>query len=156
MAPALRLARPTDLDALVTLAGELRDFLQDPGPSDAVFRQGFARLLVDPTAAYLVAEDGAGAVIGYVALRLRDSAWHAGTEAELEDVVVAARARGQGLGRRLGEAAIAHARGLGCQAVGLTTNERNGPALALYEALGLRADRARWDGGRQLWLQRKL
>lgn len=151
MTTPIRLAGPADLDAVTALASAFRDFLGDAQPSDAAFRAGFARLLADPEADFLVAEG-----LGYVALRYRDSAWHQGLECEVEDVFVHPAARGQGLGRRLMEAALERAEARGCRAIGLTTNERNAAAVALYEALGLRADRPRWEGGRQLWLQRSL
>ena len=52
--------------------------------------------------------------------------------------------------------AVARATDRGCRSVGLTTNERNQAALALYERFGFTAERARWLGGRQLWLERPL
>lgn len=148
----IRPATAADLDALVALAAAFRDFLGDQAPSDAAFRAGFARLLADPTALYLLAPPARG----YVALRFRDSAWHQGPECEVEDVFVHPDARGTGLGRGLMAAAIAAATTRGARAIGLTTNERNAAAVALYEGLGLTAARPRWDGGRQLWLQRSL
>jgi hypothetical protein len=44
-------------------------------------------------------------------------------------------------------------RGRDARVVGLTTNERNAGALRLYQRAGFAADRSRWDGGRQLWLE---
>ena len=35
-------------------------------------------------------------------------------------------------------------------------NEKNEGALAFYKRLGFRAERPRWQGGRQLWLNRPL
>jgi len=71
--------------------------------------------------------------VGYCQLRYRFSLWCDGIEAHVDDFFVADEARGRG--------------------VGLTTNERNIDALRLYQRAGFAADRARWDGGRQLWLE---
>ena len=79
-----------------------------------------------------------------------------GLEAELEDLFVVDPARGRGIGRQLAEFAVTRAGLRGCKSIGLTTNERNAAALGLYERLGFTAERARWQGGRQLWLQRDL
>jgi catechol 2,3-dioxygenase-like lactoylglutathione lyase family enzyme len=41
-------------------------------------------------------------------------------------------------------------------AAGLTTNERNAEARALYAGAGFVAERARWGGARSLWLDRTI
>jgi GNAT superfamily N-acetyltransferase len=45
-------------------------------------------------------------------------------------------ARGRGVGRRLGEAALQHARAQGATRVDILSNRRLAPALALYRSLG--------------------
>ncbi len=75
---------------------------------------------------------------------------------ELEDVFVLSGARRCGRGRQLVEFAIARAVQKGCRLIGLNTNERNAGALALYRSLGFAAERALWNGARQLWLERPL
>jgi ribosomal protein S18 acetylase RimI-like enzyme len=79
-----------------------------------------------------------------------------GAEAELEDVFVVPEARRRGVGLRLVQFAIARANERGCRSMGLNTNERNEGALALYRRLGFRSERPRWQGGRQLWLNKPL
>lgn len=68
---------------------------------------------------------------------------------------VSARARRRGVGRRLVASALGRAAQRGARSVGLDTNERNAPALALYQQLGFRSEAPFW-GGRQLWLERAL
>jgi len=60
----------------------------------------------------------------------------AGGEAEILTLAVAPPARGQGLGRRLLLAAIAHARALGADTMFLEVGADNPAALALYARLG--------------------
>jgi ribosomal protein S18 acetylase RimI-like enzyme len=55
---------------------------------------------------------------------------------ELAKMAVAPVARGRGVGRALGEAAVARARALGAPYVELLSNTRLAPAIGLYRALG--------------------
>jgi GNAT superfamily N-acetyltransferase len=55
---------------------------------------------------------------------------------ELAKMTVAESVRGLGVGRALGEAAIAHARAIGARRVELYTNSSLVPAITLYRALG--------------------
>ncbi len=150
-----RVAGPADADSLVSLASAFRQYLQQEEPSDAVLRQNFPRVLADPNAQFVLAEES-GVALGYVQLRYRQSVWVGGWEAELEDVFVVDAARGRGVGRQLLEFALDRARQRGCVAVGLNTNERNAGAVTFYECHGFKAGRARWDGGRQIWFVRSL
>jgi hypothetical protein len=38
----------------------------------------------------------------------------------------------------------------------LNNNERNEAALGLYQRLGFTAERALWNGSRQLWLEKRV
>ena len=156
LACAIRVASSADLDTLVALATAFRDHLRQAGPSPDEFRTSFSHLLARAAADFLLAQDQDGQALGYVQIRYRYSAWTSGEDAELEDVFVAATARGRGVGRRLVTDALARAQARGCRQVGVATNERNAAALALYTGLGFRAERVRWDGGRQLWLEQPL
>ena len=55
---------------------------------------------------------------------------------ELAKMAVSEHARGRGVGRALGEAAIAWARGRGARRLELLSNTRLAAAIALYRALG--------------------
>jgi len=55
---------------------------------------------------------------------------------ELAKMTVAESVRGLGVGRALGEAAIAHARAIRARKVELLTNSSLVPAITLYRALG--------------------
>lgn len=151
----MRPAVATDLPHLVRLLAEFRSFLGGDEPSDAVFAERLQQQWRAPDSVFLVAEASTGGLAGYVQLRLRSSVWH-GREAEIEDLYVARAARGGGLGRALMNAAVAAAEQRDCAHLYLTTNENNRVALALYEECGLDARRSRWQGGRQLWLDRVL
>jgi ribosomal protein S18 acetylase RimI-like enzyme len=152
----IRLASATDLDVLLPLVTAFRDHLGQSQPSDADFGQSLAMLLQDTGTEFILACDAVGVALGYVQSRYRYSAWTSALEAEVEDVFVVPEARRYGVGLRLMEFAMACAIDRGCRSIGLNTNERNTSALALYRKCGFVAERARWDGGRQLWLLRSL
>jgi ribosomal protein S18 acetylase RimI-like enzyme len=152
----VRMASEVDLESLVRLAAAFRDHLGRSTPSEAEFRTSIATLLQDAGTEFFLACDGQGAVLGYVQARYRYSAWTSALEAELEDVFVVPEARRCGVGLRLVQFAIAHAIERGCRSLGLHTNERNEGAVALYRRLGFRSERPRWQGGRQLWLNKSL
>lgn len=72
-----------------------------------------------------------GQIVGTVAL-IRE----APDRYELAKMAVADAAQGRGVGRALGEAAVAQARVLGARRLVLESNRRLAPALALYRSLG--------------------
>jgi ribosomal protein S18 acetylase RimI-like enzyme len=152
----IRIAHEEDLEWLVRLAAAFRDHVGQSTPSEAEFRTSIAALLQDVGTEFFLACDRPGAVLGYVQVRYRYSAWTSALEAELEDVFVVPEARRRGVGRRLVKFAIARATARGCRSMGLNTNERNVDALALYQQVGLRSERPRRQGGRQLWLTKSL
>ena len=152
----IRIANTGDLESLVQLAGAFRDQLQQSSPSSAEFRDAIARLLQDPDTEFFLAQDVQENVLGYIQCRYRYSVWVSGYQAELEDVFVLPEVRRQGVGRQLVQFAIDRAISKECRSIGLNTNERNTGAIALYQQLGLKAERSLWQGGRQLWLEKIL
>lgn len=63
---------------------------------------------------------------------------HGPGEVELAKLTVVPDRRGQGLGRRLAETCLAHARAHGARRAVLVSSSRLGAALRLYESLGFR------------------
>ena len=87
---------------------------------------------VDPGGAILIADLG-GRAIGCVAIVPRDGqAW------ELSKMAVSPDSRGRGVGRKLLEAAISHARGSGARSIFLGSSTKLAAAVGLYEAFGFR------------------
>jgi ribosomal protein S18 acetylase RimI-like enzyme len=152
----IELACDVDLDDLVKLAIAFRDYLGQSQPSAAEFRASIQILLKDPDTEFLVARNPEGTPVGYAQVRYRYSAWIPGLGAEIEDLFVLPFARRQGIGLELAEAVTARARLRSCRVIGLNTNERNEAALSLYQGLGFTAERALWNGSRQLWLEKSI
>ncbi len=149
--PPVRLARPSDLDAVAALALALgrqhagydphRFALEHFAPPDALaaaYRDFFAEQFDRPGAALLVAEGDDGLVAGYAFVRLEEASFLdlCAPSGWLHDLYLAPGARGRGLGRRLLDAAVAHLRGLGARTIMLSASPRNEGALRLFASRG--------------------
>ena len=99
-------------------------------------------LLKDPDRPVLVAEDEAGAVIGYAFCvrqeHRNEGAFNDLTTLYLDDLYVDERCRGQRAGQALCEAVLALARDMGCYNVTLNVWSCNPGAMRFYEKRGLK------------------
>jgi N-acetylglutamate synthase-like GNAT family acetyltransferase len=112
----VRRARPGDASPVFALVEQL-----GYAPDHRGFDETFAQVVRHPEAAVFVAQEGLR-VIGYLALSHRPQIRLGGRAAYIDELVIDERRRGEGLGTALLEAALAHARGLGCRRVDLVTN----------------------------------
>ena len=133
-----------------------RDHSRQGRPSDVDAVRSVTRLLADPATDFLLALSAEGAALGYAQLRYQYSLWVSGMLAQLEDLFVASSFRRRGIGLQLLQAASARAQDRSCRFIWLNTNERNADAIRLYTRAGFTSARERWQGGRQLWLEREL
>lgn len=122
-----RPAGPGDVEALKAL--EQRAF-----DTDRLSPRSLRDFLTSPSASLIVAEDGAGNLVGYALVRFRR-----GTRiARLYSIAVANEARGQGIGELLIRAAEDEARRRGYLFMRLEVRADNASAAALYQRLGYR------------------
>jgi ribosomal protein S18 acetylase RimI-like enzyme len=156
MNATIRLADAAIRDQIVKLVCACRDHWQQKSPSDAEIDSSVERLLADPATDFLVATSAQSGAVGYVQLRYHYSLWVNGSLAQLEDLFVAASFRRRGIGLELVQAAVARANERAARFIWLNTNERNLDAMSLYTKAGFSSARERWQGGRQLWLERAL
>ena len=96
-----------------------------------MLEQKLAAMLDDGDTDVLLLED-----VGLALLRFRRSLWSAGDECYLAELYVVPGRRGQGLGRTLLEAVLAHARARGATFIDLGTSDDDHAARALYERCG--------------------
>jgi ribosomal protein S18 acetylase RimI-like enzyme len=143
-----------DLDDVVRLIAEFRDWWGKAEPSEATIRQVAAQLLDHEHTEFLLARDGDGRAVGVCQLRYRLSVWTGSEDCWLEDLFVTEEARGGGHGRELVEAAFESARARGCRRMELDVNEQNEAALRFYESLGFTSEPK--PPGRTLFVSRKL
>jgi ribosomal protein S18 acetylase RimI-like enzyme len=150
----VRRAEHDDLDDVVRLIADFRDWWGKRDPSDDVIRASAGRLLADASTEYLLAFDGSEAAVGVCQLRYRLSVWTGSDDCWLEDLFVTEAARSGGHGKALVEAALASARSRGCGRMELDVNEQNTGALRFYEALGFSTEPK--PPGRTLFVSRLL
>jgi ribosomal-protein-alanine N-acetyltransferase len=129
-AGVIRAGRLADADAILALEALF--------PTDRMARRTVRRFLSVPTAGVLVAEDGAGALVGNL-VWLRRAGSGAG---RIYSLVVAPAARGQRWGERLVSAMEDAARAAGCDRATLEVRADNGAARTLYARLGYRQAQA--------------
>jgi GNAT superfamily N-acetyltransferase len=137
----VRQARPQDLPALVALfaadaLGGHGDTIDPEAFPDYV--RAFAAIEASPDQALYVAECG-GEVVGTFQMMVTTTLTGRGSSAMIIEAVQArADMRGQGIGARMIEFAIAEAKGRGVRLVQLTSNAIRKDAHRFYERLGFK------------------
>ncbi|WP_344104678.1 GNAT family N-acetyltransferase [Myceligenerans crystallogenes] len=145
----VRVADLPDVPGLVALG--VRTFVDtyaaanDPADVEAQVAATYSEELVgaalrDPSVTYLVVDDDGGRLAGFakVVVPSHEEGIEADRPAEISQLYVDSGQKGRGIGRALVDAGAAHARGLGCDYLWLGVWERNPPAIAFYERIGLR------------------
>lgn len=145
----IRLARPADLNALVTLENQCFDY-------DQISRRSFQRFMRQPQDRLLVVESDSGSLLGYGLLLHRRGT----VLARIYSLAVSPDARGMGLGKQLLQALETEAIDTQCRFVRLEVREGNEAALALYKAQGYKILQRRSgyyvDGGDAFALEKRL
>lgn len=99
--------------------------------------RGLQMIIENPKLAIIkVARDDENKVIGMVSAQLVISTAQGTYSAWVEDMVVAEKYRGMGVGRKLLEAAISWAKEKGASRAQLLVDTENEPALGYYQHLG--------------------
>lgn len=116
--PIIRLATEMDVQPAFKLMSELGY----PGLSLPHFIKTYHALLEHPTMSLIVAEDANGEVIALASLTSRPQLRLTARLVTIDELVVADRARGRGVGQKILKAAEAMARKLGARRLELETN----------------------------------
>lgn len=132
----LRDAREEDVPAMSGLLSELFSLEKDFQPDSDKQMRGLRLLLKQPQLGRLFVAVIDDKVAGMVSLLFTISTAEGGPAAILEDMIVAAPWRGQGIGRRLVEHTLDHATKLGNTRVSLLADRHNEAALGFYRTLG--------------------
>jgi ribosomal protein S18 acetylase RimI-like enzyme len=136
----IRTAKPDDIPQLVALLKALfaieADFDFDPDKQ----ARGLQLLLTSDQACILVAESSDGNKLrGMCSVQILISTAEGGAVGLLEDLVVAADFRNQGIGAKLLAAAVNWAERRGLKRIQLLADKNNAPALEFYKKQGWQA-----------------
>ena len=138
MPTQIRSATVSDAPAAIGLMAQLNEF--GHGQVDAGVEDRFRAMLNLPQYAIFVAQDEQGKIVGLLTAGHRWTLWHMGPCALIEELVVDERARGQGAGRALIQAAIEWAKAQACSEVEVSTEMDNSAAQAFYRRLGFESE----------------
>ncbi|MGD9787905.1 MAG: N-acetyltransferase family protein [Sulfuricellaceae bacterium] len=131
-------AREADIPAMVALLGELFRLEGDFEPDAVKQERGLRMILEQPLLGRLFVARINGQVAAMASLLFTVSTAEGGRVGLVEDVIVAASWRGQGLGRGLLDHVTDWARANGCLRLTLLADRENMPALDFYRRLGFR------------------
>jgi ribosomal protein S18 acetylase RimI-like enzyme len=153
MPPPVRPATAADAEAIGRLLHDFNVEYDDPTPAPEQIAARIRELMAGGDTEVLV---GGERPDGLAVLRFRPSIWSQALECYLAELYVVPARRGQGLGRRLMEAAIELARARGADYMDLNTSEADVAARALYESLGFSRSEGRPDGPINFYYERSL
>ncbi len=151
----IRRATPSDADGVAQLLHDFQLEFDEASPGVELLAERYAKLIRNREMTVLLVGDGSA---GFAQLRYRPWVYSAGQNAHayLEELYVVPSLRGQGLGRKLLEAAMEAARGEGATHIELGTSETDTAARALYESLGFTNREGSPDGPVMFFYEREL
>jgi ribosomal protein S18 acetylase RimI-like enzyme len=132
----IRLATAADLPALADLLGELFAQEREFSPDRTAQMRGLVLLLERGDAVRIMVAEHCSRVVGMGILHTGVSTYLGAKVGMLEDVIVTAAHRGDGIGRRLLAGIIEQARADGLQRITLLTDHDNVAGQTFYEGFG--------------------
>ncbi len=134
--PEVREATAGDVGEIQALARELAGVVGDSPPRFEDVRARLSELLEEPRARVLVAEDGAGSIVGVASLWIKPDLAHGDTVVEVPTLVVAEGSRREGVGKLLMEEVQRLGAENGANLIELVATPRNVAAREFYRTLG--------------------
>ena len=135
----IRPARLEDIDAMVELISLLFAVEEDFSADMDKQRCGLEMFFKHPAGRYLIVAEHQQKVIGMCSAQLLISTAEGGWKALIEDVVVAAQLRGQGIGKKLLDALDEWAKQQGVRRMDLLADRNNSAGLDFYDRLQWRS-----------------
>jgi ribosomal protein S18 acetylase RimI-like enzyme len=102
---------------------------------EAAFIRQFSQALAGPHLRAFVAEES-GAIQGVITVWLRESLFHAGHVALIDELIIDESSRSQGIGSQLVDHIVAYCAQLGCAEVEVSTEADNRAARTFYARHG--------------------
>lgn len=134
--PVVRQATPDDLEAVVQLFDQYRQFYRLASDLSAARVFIGTRLQNGDSIIFVVQAEPGGAIVGFTQLYPLFASLSIGRAFVLNDLFVSPMARGLGLGRHLLGRAAEYGRETGARYLELSTETTNAAAQRLYEKMG--------------------
>jgi len=131
----IRTATDSDSSQVYQLIAQLQQLTGVKVVQEAAFTRQFSQALADPRFRAFVAEES-GAIQGVITVWLRESLFHGGQVALIDELIVDESSRGQGIGSRLVDHVVAYCAQLGCAEVEVSTEAENRTARTFYDRHG--------------------
>jgi len=136
MACEVRRATENDLPTVGRLLADLVAVLDDTEGIDANVAARNCRHLLSDAAAHLLVAEEDGTAVGFISFSVRQTVLHRGPSGLIDELVVAGKYRGRGIGSMLVMAAGAECRRLGCCEIEVSTEKTNREAAEFYRRCG--------------------
>ncbi len=141
---SIQLAEPADLESILDLLA-LQFQEHEINVPVAQLRAAVLSMLVNPALGFFLLARYEGKIIGIACISFSWTLEHGGRSAWLDELYVMKEYRGQGIGRALLGAVLAHAKEQGCAAVDLEIDIEHRQAENLYQRAGFKPlPRSRW------------
>lgn len=131
----IRAAANPDASQVYQLIAQLQQFAGVEVVEEAAFTRQFAQVLSDPQFRAFVFEES-GTIKGVITLWLRESLFHGGCVALIDELITDQSSRGQGIGSQLVDHVVAYCARLGCEEVEVSTEADNLAARGFYARHG--------------------
>lgn len=132
----IEIAKTSDIPMLAELLSTLFEQEAEFKPDREAQRRGLALIIENPDIGVIMVTKRQNTAIAMVNLLFTVSTALGERVALLEDMIVSPDARGTGVGAKLMQSAIAHARMAGCKRITLLTDESNVKAQRFYITQG--------------------
>ena len=136
VAISIREAKESDVPAIGSLAAELITTIDNSNGIDVDHvLDNCQHLLQDPSSFLFVAELN-NTLVGFITVTLRQTLIHHGSSGLINELVVAEKYRGKGIGKQMIYAAIKRCQQLGCCEIEVSTEKTNRKSQSLYQSCG--------------------
>lgn len=129
----IRKAEMHDLDSIFSLICELEESQISKNHFCAVFLNNLSNKNIH----YVVAEQS-GKIVGFISVHIQQLLHHAGSIAEIQELIVTKQYQGSGVGHKLFEEAKNISEDNDCINIEVCCNRMRGKSHAFYEKLGMK------------------
>lgn len=133
----IREGTPVDEEVVAQLIAELADSFGETASPTA----GYVDTYLSFPGSHIFLAEQDGQVVGMLSFSIRPNLYHAESCCMVDEVVVAEKARGKGVGKALVQRLLLHAKEAGCAEASLSVMPGNTRAREFYRSLGF-ADEA--------------